>query len=183
MRSARPRRSNSFVFLAEQGYFDGQYFHRLDTSIDVIQGGRPVRHGRRRSRIRDPRRAHGEVDLHARARWRWPTRVPTPAAASSSSSPVPRAPTSTGTRTTRSSGRSIEGLDVAKKIQALPILDPSAADLSGSTTQTSGLHRQGHDREERLSATTRTRCRPGCRPRRTPGPSRIGSRRRSISRM
>ena len=38
---ARPQTVNSFVFLAEAGYFDGQYFHRLDTSIDVIQGGDP----------------------------------------------------------------------------------------------------------------------------------------------
>ena len=36
-----PQTVNSFVFLAEKGYFDGQYFHRLDTSIDVIQGGDP----------------------------------------------------------------------------------------------------------------------------------------------
>ena len=37
-----PQTVNSFVFLARQGYFDGQYFHRLDTSIDVIQGGDPT---------------------------------------------------------------------------------------------------------------------------------------------
>ena len=37
-----PQTVNSFVFLAERGYFDGQYFHRLDTSIDVIQGGDPT---------------------------------------------------------------------------------------------------------------------------------------------
>jgi len=33
---------NSFVFLAQQGFFDGTRFHRLDTSIDVIQGGDPT---------------------------------------------------------------------------------------------------------------------------------------------
>ena len=33
---------NSFVFLANHGYFDGQYFHRIDTSIDVLQGGDPT---------------------------------------------------------------------------------------------------------------------------------------------
>ncbi|MGZ8626686.1 MAG: peptidylprolyl isomerase, partial [Actinomycetota bacterium] len=33
-----PETVNSFVFLAEQGYFDGQRIHRLDESIDVIQG-------------------------------------------------------------------------------------------------------------------------------------------------
>jgi cyclophilin family peptidyl-prolyl cis-trans isomerase len=37
-----PQTVNSFVFLAQQGYFDGQRFHRLDTSIDVIQGGDPT---------------------------------------------------------------------------------------------------------------------------------------------
>ena len=42
-----PQTVNSFVFLAKQGYFDGQYFHRLDTSIDVIQGG--IRPGRGRT--------------------------------------------------------------------------------------------------------------------------------------
>jgi cyclophilin family peptidyl-prolyl cis-trans isomerase len=37
-----PETVNSFVFLARQGYFDGQRFHRIDTSIDVIQGGDPT---------------------------------------------------------------------------------------------------------------------------------------------
>jgi cyclophilin family peptidyl-prolyl cis-trans isomerase len=37
-----PETVNSFVFLARKGYFDGQRFHRLDTSIDVIQGGDPT---------------------------------------------------------------------------------------------------------------------------------------------
>jgi peptidyl-prolyl cis-trans isomerase B (cyclophilin B) len=37
-----PETVNSFVFLAQQGYFDGTRIHRLDTSIDVIQGGDPT---------------------------------------------------------------------------------------------------------------------------------------------
>ncbi|MGZ8605311.1 MAG: peptidylprolyl isomerase [Actinomycetota bacterium] len=40
-----PETVNSFVFLAEQGYFDGQRIHRLDGSIDVIQGGDPTATG------------------------------------------------------------------------------------------------------------------------------------------
>lgn len=32
----------SFVFLAQQGYFDGQFFHRVVDSIDVVQGGDPL---------------------------------------------------------------------------------------------------------------------------------------------
>lgn len=37
-----PNTVASFVFLADQHYFDGQFFHRIDTSIDVIQGGDPL---------------------------------------------------------------------------------------------------------------------------------------------
>lgn len=37
-----PETVNSFVFLAEEGYFDGTRIHRLDESIDVIQGGDPT---------------------------------------------------------------------------------------------------------------------------------------------
>jgi len=37
-----PQTVNSFVFLANNGYFDGQYIHRIDTSIDVLQGGDPT---------------------------------------------------------------------------------------------------------------------------------------------
>jgi peptidyl-prolyl cis-trans isomerase B (cyclophilin B) len=37
-----PQTVNSFVFLAEQGFFDGTRIHRIDTSIDVLQGGDPT---------------------------------------------------------------------------------------------------------------------------------------------
>lgn len=37
-----PKTVNSFVFLAEEGYFDATRIHRLDQSIDVIQGGDPM---------------------------------------------------------------------------------------------------------------------------------------------
>ena len=37
-----PQTSASFVFLAEKGYFDGQFFHRVVDSIDVIQTGDPL---------------------------------------------------------------------------------------------------------------------------------------------
>ena len=36
-----PQTVNNFVFLAQQGFFNGQRFHRIDSSIDVIQGGSP----------------------------------------------------------------------------------------------------------------------------------------------
>jgi cyclophilin family peptidyl-prolyl cis-trans isomerase len=40
-----PQTVASFVFLADKGYFDGQFFHRVVDSIDVIQGGDPLGNG------------------------------------------------------------------------------------------------------------------------------------------
>jgi cyclophilin family peptidyl-prolyl cis-trans isomerase len=37
-----PQTVNSFVFLARKGYFDGTFIHRLVDSIDVVQGGDPT---------------------------------------------------------------------------------------------------------------------------------------------
>ena len=36
-----PETVNSFVFLANEGFYDGLTFHRIANSIDVIQGGDP----------------------------------------------------------------------------------------------------------------------------------------------
>ncbi len=41
-----PITANNFVFLANHKYFDGTYFHRIADSIDVIQGGDPTGTGR-----------------------------------------------------------------------------------------------------------------------------------------
>jgi cyclophilin family peptidyl-prolyl cis-trans isomerase len=40
-----PATVNSFVYLVKKGFYDATRFHRLDTSIDVIQGGDPVGDG------------------------------------------------------------------------------------------------------------------------------------------
>jgi cyclophilin family peptidyl-prolyl cis-trans isomerase len=45
LNDSAPQTVNNFVFLAQQGYFDGQRFHRIDTSIDVVQGGSPTGDG------------------------------------------------------------------------------------------------------------------------------------------
>jgi len=36
-----PKTVNSFVFLASKGFYDGLIIHRIDTSIGIIQGGDP----------------------------------------------------------------------------------------------------------------------------------------------
>ena len=40
--STAPQTSASFVFLADKGFFDGLFFHRVVDSIDVIQTGDPL---------------------------------------------------------------------------------------------------------------------------------------------
>ena len=40
-----PETVASFVFLAQQGYFDGTFVHRVVDSIDVVQGGDPLGDG------------------------------------------------------------------------------------------------------------------------------------------
>jgi cyclophilin family peptidyl-prolyl cis-trans isomerase len=127
---AAPQTVNSFVFLARKGYFDGQYFHRLDTSIDVIQGGDPEGTGTGGPGYSIP------DELGKR-----PTYPPGTLAMANSG------PNTGGSQffliagpdghhlddnpSFTVFGRILEGLDVAKRILALPIVDPDADDLSG----------------------------------------------------
>jgi cyclophilin family peptidyl-prolyl cis-trans isomerase len=128
-----PQTVNSFVFLAEQGYFDGQRFHRLDTSIDVIQGGDPTGTG------------SGGPGYS----------IPDELTGNESYGPGVLAMANAGPNTGGSQfflitgdnghnldatpnyaifGQVTDGLDVAREIQELPIQDPNAAasgDLSG----------------------------------------------------
>jgi cyclophilin family peptidyl-prolyl cis-trans isomerase len=121
-----PQTVNSFVFLAEQGYFDGQRFHRLDTSIDVIQGGDPTGTG------------SGGPGYS----------IPDELTGNESYGPGVLAMANAGPNTGGSQfflitgdrghnldanpnytifGQVTDGLDVAKEIQELPIQDPNAA--------------------------------------------------------
>ncbi|MDQ4109385.1 MAG: peptidylprolyl isomerase [Actinomycetota bacterium] len=128
-----PQTVNSFVFLAKKGYFDGQYFHRLDTSIDVIQGG-------------DPSGTGADGPGYA---------IPDELRPNASYAPGTLAMANAGPNTGGSQffiitgpdganldenpnftifGNVLEGLSIADRIQALPISDPEAAakgDLSG----------------------------------------------------
>jgi peptidyl-prolyl cis-trans isomerase B (cyclophilin B) len=124
-----PETVNSFVFLAEKGFFDGQRFHRLDTSIDVIQGGDPTATGTGGPGYSIPDELSGDESY----------------------GPGVLAMANSGPDTGGSQfflitgdaghnldanpaytifGRVVQGLDVAKRIQELPIQDPSAG-ISG----------------------------------------------------
>src|ERR671937_800228 len=128
-----PQTVNSFVFLADKGYFDGQYFHRLDTSIDVIQGGDPTGTGQGGPGYAIPDELKGDEKYTpgtlAMANAGPDTGgsqffiITGPAGANLNSAP-----------NYTIFGHIVKGLDVAKRIQQLPIVDPQAAaagDLSG----------------------------------------------------
>ena len=125
-----PQTVNSFVFLAEQGYFDGQRIHRLDTSIDVIQGGDPTGTGSGGPGYSIPDELTGKESY----------------------GPGTLAMANAGPNTGGSQffiitgdkghgldaapnytifGQVTDGLDVAKEIQGLPIQDPNSGDISG----------------------------------------------------
>jgi cyclophilin family peptidyl-prolyl cis-trans isomerase len=128
-----PKTVNSFGFLARKGYFDGQYFHRLDTSIDVIQGGDPTGTGSGGPGYAIPDELKGDESYTPG------TLAMANAGANTGGSQFFLITGPKGTNLDDNPlytifGRVVEGLDVAQRIQRLPIADPDAAaagDLSG----------------------------------------------------
>jgi len=128
-----PQTVNSFVFLANHRFFDGQYFHRIDTSIDVLQGGDPLGTGTGGPGYSIPDELQGGEQY----------------------GPGVLAMANAGANTGGSQffiitgknghnldaqpnytifGHIVRGLDVAQRMQQLPIADPAAAaqgDLTG----------------------------------------------------
>jgi cyclophilin family peptidyl-prolyl cis-trans isomerase len=129
-----PETVNSFVFLAQEGYFDGTRIHRLDTSLDVIQGGDPVGEGTSGPGYTIPDELEGGETYG-------------PGVFAMANSGSPNSGGSQFFLITGNNGHQldanpaytifgtvIEGLTVAREIQALPIQDPDAAaagDISG----------------------------------------------------
>ena len=110
-----PEGLNNFVTLAQNGFYDGLTFHRVEPGF-VIQGGDPLGEGNGGPGYTIP----AEIN-HYHPRVRWPGRAPatrsTPSgarAAASSTSRWTRRRSSTAP--TRVFGQVIEGMDVADKI-------------------------------------------------------------------
>jgi cyclophilin family peptidyl-prolyl cis-trans isomerase len=120
-----PETVNSFVFLAEQDYFDGTRIHRIDESIDVLQGGDPIGTGTSSPGYSIPDELTGDETY----------------------APGTLAMANSGPDTGGSQffiitgedghnldanpnytifGRVIDGLDVAQEIQQIPVQDPGA---------------------------------------------------------
>jgi cyclophilin family peptidyl-prolyl cis-trans isomerase len=125
-----PTTVNSFVFLAKEGYFDGQYVHRLDTSIDVVQGGDPTGTGSGGPGYAIPDELKGDESYTPG------TLAMANAGANTGGSQFflitgPAGTNLDGNPNYTIFGKVIEGLDVAKRIQSLPIVDASSGDISG----------------------------------------------------
>jgi cyclophilin family peptidyl-prolyl cis-trans isomerase len=128
-----PQTVNSFVFLARQGYFDGQYFHRLDTSIDVIQGGDPSGTGSDGPGYAIPDELNGKL-TYTPGTLAMANAGPNTGGSQFFVITGPEGTNLDGNPNYTIFGTIVEGLGVAQTIQALPIVDPQAAangDLSG----------------------------------------------------
>ena len=119
-----PETVNSFVFLAEQGYFDGQRIHRLDDSIDVIQGGDPTGTGTGSPGYTIPDELTGDESYGSG------TLAMANGGPNTGGSQFFLIAGEDGLNLDANPaytifGRVIEGLDVAERILALPIQDPN----------------------------------------------------------
>ena len=115
-----PQTVNSFVFLARQGYFDGTFFHRLVDSIDVIQGGDPTGTGSGGPGYELPDELRGNETYPAG------TFAMANAGANTGGSQFfiitgPQGHNLDGNPAYTVFGKVVEGLDVAQRINALPI--------------------------------------------------------------
>jgi peptidyl-prolyl cis-trans isomerase B (cyclophilin B) len=128
-----PETVNSFVFLAEQGYFDATRIHRLDTSIDVIQGGDPTGTGTGSPGYSIPDELQGD-ESYAPGTLAMANAGPGTGGSQFFLITGPNGTNLDANPAYTIFGRVVEGLDVAQEIQGLPIQDPDAAaagDLSG----------------------------------------------------
>jgi cyclophilin family peptidyl-prolyl cis-trans isomerase len=125
-----PETVNSFVFLAKRGYFDGQYFHRLDTSIDVIQGGDPSGTGADGPGYTIPDELRGN-ESYTSGTLAMANAGPNTGGSQFFIVTGPAGTNLDGNPSFTIFGKVVEGLRVARRIQVLPIVDPNAEDLSG----------------------------------------------------
>jgi peptidyl-prolyl cis-trans isomerase B (cyclophilin B) len=129
-----PQTVNSFVFLAEHRYFDGQYLHRLDTSIDVIQGGDPSGTGAEGPGYAIPDELGAEGPTYPPGTLAMANAGPNTGGSQFFLIAGPDGHNLDDNPAYTVFGHVVSGLDVAKRILALPIVDPEAAaagDLSG----------------------------------------------------
>jgi len=122
---ASPQTVASFVFLAEHGYFDGQFFTRIDPSIDVIQGGDPTGQGNGGPGYSIP------DELTGKEKYALGTIAMANAGPDTGGSQFfliygPKGHNLDGAPNYTIFGNVAEGMDVLKTIGAIPVEDPSS---------------------------------------------------------
>jgi cyclophilin family peptidyl-prolyl cis-trans isomerase len=120
-----PRTVNSFVFLAQQGYFDGTRIHRIDTSIDVLQGGDPTGTGSGGPGYSIPDELTGE-ETYGPGTFAMANAGPNTGGSQFFIITGEDGHNLDANPAYTVFGRVIEGLDIAQTIQEIPIQDPSA---------------------------------------------------------
>jgi cyclophilin family peptidyl-prolyl cis-trans isomerase len=128
-----PRTVNSFVFLAREGFYDGTFVHRLDTSIDVIQAGDPTGTGSGGPGYTIPDELTGE-ERYGPGTVAMANSGPGTGGSQFFIIAGPDGHRLDDNPAYTVFGRVIRGLDVAERILELPVRDPEAAragDLSG----------------------------------------------------
>ena len=129
-----PQTVNSFVFLTGKGFFDGQYVSRLDTSIDVIQAGDPTETGGGGPGYTIPDELTGN-ESYVPGVIAMANSGPNTAGSQFFLISGPNGKNLDSNATYTIFGKIVEGLDVAQKIQQLPIEDPSAGMAGQRPTQ------------------------------------------------
>jgi cyclophilin family peptidyl-prolyl cis-trans isomerase len=125
--SHAPQTVNSFVFLARKGFFDGQFFTRLDTSIDVIQGGDPTETGSGGPGYNIPDELTGDESYVAGTFAMAKGQAPNSGGSQFFIISGPNGTHLDANPNYTIFGHVTGGLDVARTIQALPVMDPKAA--------------------------------------------------------
>jgi peptidylprolyl isomerase len=120
-----PQTVNSFVFLAQEGYFDGQRIHRIDESIDVLQGGDPTATGSGGPGYSIPDELTGE-DTYGPGTFAMANAGPNTGGSQFFIITGEDGHNLDANPAYTVFGTVIEGLDVAQAIQEIPIQDPAA---------------------------------------------------------
>ena len=118
-----PETVNSFAFLAGKRFYDGLTFHRIDSSIDVIQGGDPQGDGKGGPGYAIPDELTGD-EAYVTGTLAMANGGPDTGGSQFFIIYGPKGESLPPNYTIF--GHVIEGLDIAKRIARVPIVDPSA---------------------------------------------------------
>jgi cyclophilin family peptidyl-prolyl cis-trans isomerase len=131
--SGAPATVASFVFLADKGYFDGQFFHRVVDSIDVIQGGDPLGTGSGGPGYSIPDELTGHENYTAGSVAMAESSQPNTGGSQFFIITGPQGTNLNGNPNYTIFGRVVKGLDVAKTINAL--MPKGQKDYDGAPTE------------------------------------------------